>query len=490
MEWLFWISFIVGVLFLVIPVLNFFTLHRLQKISLKDLKKIFDRSQGSAGNFGDLYLPKVSLMIPMRNEAHNLIKTLPKFLSQDYPNLEIILIDDHSDDNTYKVCKKLIKEYNAESKAKVVSGKTLPRGWMGKSWALWQTSKLASGELYLFFDADVYVDKGAVRSLVYEMKNRSLCMLSCFPKQIMKSIGEKLTVPIISWGVFAFMPVILIGSKKWKKTAVANGQCILIKRSCYDKIGGHKAIRHEIVDDVSMARMVKKVNFDYGICFGEKLVSCRMYHDFKSGALGFIKSIFRGAKMHPLLYAASFTIVFGIYIVGFFGMFIWSWILPLGIALLLQRTIISVTSRENLFWSILLFPLVLIVFPSLALISFVKSHFGSVEWKGRAYVLGDDSISVRWDLSVLRSKLNISSELARKLGSWKLRKHLLSRMHEVQEKASQVSESVSEYVHEAKEAALVKFSSAKNGAKQKAKNATKKAKRKVASMKSSFKRRD
>ena len=260
-------------IFLILTVQN---LRKIDQIPLDTKKKM-------------KYQPLVSIIIPTRNEAdriENCIKTLKK---QTYQKLEIIIVDD-STDNTIEIIKKLIGD---DKRFKIIKQNKLPKGWVGKSYALQQASKLATGEWILFLDADIALHPTTVENTLYYAIEHKSDLLSLIPRLICKTFWEKVIQPIVGGLILLVCPPFLANDPK-SKIAFAMGPFILIKKKVFDKVGGYSTIRDKITDDVELARIVKKSGFKITLINGQDALYLRMYRNFKDLWMGWSKNIFLG----------------------------------------------------------------------------------------------------------------------------------------------------------------------------------------------------
>ncbi len=259
-------------------------------------------------------LPRVSILIPARNEEKNIGCCLDSILFQDYPSLEIIVLDDNSTDSTGAILQKYMNTPQKDNKnfhsITLLQGQKLPCAWTGKNWACHQLALEATGELILFVDADTTLNTQAVSTAVGKISENNLDLVSFIPKQKMVSWAEKFVVPLIFWSVMFFMPLVLAYRLKISKLAMGVGQFIMFNHKTYKKLGGHEAIKEKIVDDIAMVRHFKQHRARWAIFNGVKLVSCRMYSNFKQTWEGFTKNLFGFFDYFLLPY-----------------LFIWGWLL-------------------------------------------------------------------------------------------------------------------------------------------------------------------
>ena len=155
--------------------------------------------------------PLVSILIPARNEEKNIERCLKSILKQDYRNTEIIVLNDNSTDRTGEIVKRLAEK---DSRIRLVSGKPLPQGWLGKNFACFQLSRYAKGDYLIFTDADTYHFASSVKSAVACLIANKLDAACPFPRQIMVSLSERMAIPFINFAILLFMPLALIRKSK------------------------------------------------------------------------------------------------------------------------------------------------------------------------------------------------------------------------------------------------------------------------------------
>lgn len=230
--------------------------------------------------------PKVSLLIPAKNEINRISKCLESSSNQDYPNIEVIVLDDQSDDGTYEFIQKNFPNI------RVVKGKDRSSGWRGKNWACQQLSELANGEILVFTDADNFFEKDAISKTISKMHNQQLDFLSIFPQQKNKSISEKIFVPLVDNIVYSLLPLKLTLWLKGHKIAAANGQWIAISKIAYQNIGGHSSVKDQWAEDIQISRIVKKAGYKILVNSGLNIIYTRMYDSYQSIKNGFEKNMY------------------------------------------------------------------------------------------------------------------------------------------------------------------------------------------------------
>ena len=227
----------------------------------------------------------VTVVIPARDEEKNIERAVDSFRG-----VRVIVVDDASTDQT--------AERARRAGAEVLPAPPLPDGWLGKPHACWSGAQKATTEWILFVDADTWFEKNFLASLVKYAEAEELEMVSVFPQQVRQSLFERVMLPY-AFGLY-FSGVSAAGVNAHAKgEALANGQCILIRRSAYNRIGGHAAVASSIIDDVDLAAVAKAERVKLRVLRAEKLAHVRMYDGFRSILRGFQKNSFRFLVANP-----------------------------------------------------------------------------------------------------------------------------------------------------------------------------------------------
>ncbi len=236
-------------------------------------------------------LPLVSILIPARDEAQVIGDTVRALLSQTYPNLELIVLDDQSTDGTAAVARTAAAGSDV---LRVQTGQPLPAGWLGKNWACQQLAEAATGDLLLFTDADVGWRSDGVAAVVAGLDAMQADLLTVWPTQETVTWSERLVVPLMALAILGYLPLLAVHSLSWPLFAAANGQCLCFRRTIYEAIGGHAAVAGEVVEDVALARRVKAAGGRLRMSDGNERVGCRMYDGWPEVRDGFAKNILSG----------------------------------------------------------------------------------------------------------------------------------------------------------------------------------------------------
>ncbi len=333
--------------------------------------------------------PLVSLLIPARNEADVIERTVQHILAQSYTNIEVIILDDQSDDGTGKLA---LKAANGDHRLQVISGEELPSGWMGKSWACQTLGKHASGAILIFTDADVIWKPDALSSVISQLQSAKVDMVTVWSTQITETFAERVTVPCIAMVILGYLPTVMVHHSPLSMFAAANGQVMAWRRAVYEAIGGHQLVANNVLDDVTLAKAAKKQGFRIRMVDGNNQILTRMYDDWDSVRDGFAKNILAGyGGAIPLLLGTVFHwIVFLLpYVALLFPEYrLWAAIIILaGLALRAVSAIFTHQRVIDTFWM----PLTVILFTIIALQSLYWNVTGGPIWKGRK--LGKDNMS-------------------------------------------------------------------------------------------------
>jgi glycosyltransferase involved in cell wall biosynthesis len=248
--------------------------------------------------------PRVSIIVPARNEEEDIESSLRALLALDYRNYEVIAVNDRSTDRTGEIMESLAREHKEDVGApflasfarsgdllRVIHHRELPPGWLGKTHAMWTATNQANGDWLLFTDADVQFKPDSVRrALAYAEAERADHVV-LFPQMIMKRPGEYMMIAF-------FQTMFVFGHRPWKvadpktKDHMGVGAFNLIRRSAYDAVGTYEALRMEVLDDMKLGKVVKNAGFAQRNVFGADLISIRWAHGAKGVVDNLTKNFF------------------------------------------------------------------------------------------------------------------------------------------------------------------------------------------------------
>jgi len=351
--------------------------------------------------------PKVSIILPARNEEKFIERCINSLLAQDYQNYEIIAIDDRSDDMTGEIIKSIAKK---NSKVIYILAEPKPDGWMGKNWACMEGFRKSSGELLLFTDADTFHSDKVISLAVAHITSENLDALTLVPKMLCLDRWTRITLPVLSTFLHTRFSAIRVNDSS-KKTGYFFGSFYVIRRQVYEKAGTHQGVRNEIVEDGALGKKVKEMGFRLKMVRGEHLVDAVWARDWST--------LWHGLKrlMIPL-YLQQRAVAFGIFFAVLFLLFIPFPLLVYSLAIPQQESFMvlfgssilasgliylasAIDAKKGL--SIGLSNILFVPLGSAIIVSGFASGIlhakknDSVKWRGRTYSMADtiqDSISL------------------------------------------------------------------------------------------------
>lgn len=345
---------------------------------------VFYRTRKITKSPGQENTPLISVLIPARNEEKNIEEVIRSVMNQTSLPLECLVLDDHSTDETSTILTRLVGEFPL---LKMIKGKQLKKGWLGKSYACHQLTKQAKGDWYLFLDADARLEKNALEELIPYLNQQQTGIISGFPKQVVGTLAEKLVVPMMMVVIMFHLPIKFITYSADPKFSAAHGGFIAFEKHSYRESGGHEAIKTSIIDDMALFKRQKKLGYPATLLKVDDWVSMRMYDSFKSVYYGYQKNMFAGVGRRASILITVMFYYFALFILPFFFMSQDNLLL---IALIyftgvFTKMLIDVTNKISV-WISLMMPLSVILFIFIGFVSMLKSLTGKgYEWKGRRY---------------------------------------------------------------------------------------------------------
>ncbi|MDA0311065.1 MAG: glycosyltransferase family 2 protein [Gemmatimonadetes bacterium] len=347
--------------------------------------------------------PRVSVIIPARNEKLNIENCVASVSRSLYPDFEIIVVDDRSDDDTAAIARAL--PIGNARRIRVVDGKELPVGWLGKPWACCQGFHDADGDVLLFTDADTTHGPQLLARAVAGMRDEKADLMTVLGRQIMGSFWERPVQPqVFLTMVFRFPRFERTAKNGRWRDAIANGQYILMPRTSYLAIGGHEAVRDEVVEDLALAQLVKREGLQLRVRMANKDFATRMYRSLGGIIEGWSKNILMGGLqslppvLRPFMFPVALTFGVGLWLVPplvllatFLGaggpaLFTWSATVCAISAIVFAgfTRLMGGPARYGL-----LYPLGAVMGNYIFLRSWIRGR--NVEWKGRRYTVPDIS---------------------------------------------------------------------------------------------------
>ncbi len=294
-------------------------------------------------NFDYRGKPLVSILIPARNEEKNIGNILNDILHQKYSLIEVIVFDDNSSDRTSDIVEGFA---SMDKRIRLIKSVNLPYGWLGKNHACHSLSEIALGDYFLFLDADVRINGNLVYNAISYAEHYRLSLVSIFPKQIISTPGEKMTVPNMNYILLSLLPLILVRKSGMPSLSAANGQFMFFRSDIYRSLRPHEVMKNNLVEDIEIARYYKKQKQNIACLTGDDSIKCRMYEGFKEAVNGFSKNVatfFGNSIMTAMLFwlvtTFGFLPVMLAFPVKYFTIYI--------LLYLLIRITISVTSGQS-----------------------------------------------------------------------------------------------------------------------------------------------
>jgi chlorobactene glucosyltransferase len=237
--------------------------------------------------------PKVSVLVPCRNEEANLPRVLESWSRVQYPDWELVVLDDRSEDAS----RAILEDWKARiPRLRVVDGSPPPAGWLGKNWACHNLSLEARGDLLLFADADVAPAPEAVASTVAALERENADAVSGFGRQTTRHWATEALVPLVmELPLAGFLPMRLAVQRPEPALSAAVGQWFLFRRETYGACGGHASVRATVVEDVALGGAIKRSGGRLVPAFADEVLDVEMYRDFRETWNGFAKNLSQAA---------------------------------------------------------------------------------------------------------------------------------------------------------------------------------------------------
>lgn len=357
------------------------------------MRKVADISRPEWEPILAISQPRVSIIVPARNEEEHIEESLSRLLQLDYENYEVIAINDRSTDRTGEVMDKVAARPEAQNRPKMIHIAELPPGWLGKVHAMWTGAKQASGEWLLFTDADVFFRPDSLSRALYYAESENADHLVLFPRMVMHNPGETMMVAF-------FQTLFVFGHRAWKvadpnaKDHIGVGAFNLVRRNVYQAIGTYEAMRFEVLDDMKLGKLIKNAGYAQRNVFGKDLISLR----WVKGAMGMVNNLTKNffaivSFQWPRALASAFVMAF-LNIWPFFGLWLahgWARV-PYALALLAMFGIylgMSWMSDVPAYY-FLLHPISSVMFVYIMLRSMMLTLArGGIEWRGTFYPLDE-----------------------------------------------------------------------------------------------------
>lgn len=242
--------------------------------------------------------PKVSIIVPAKDEAANIACCLNSLLDQDYPNYEVILVDDRSEDETAAIAQRIARR---DSRLRVLKVVHLTEGWTGKNHALHFAQRHARGDWLLFVDADAWLDSACLSVVLHDAEQHDAGLSSLLPRMEMRSFWERAVQPMAATMLMTLFPLPKANDRDRPDGGFANGQFMLIRRSAYDAIGGHEAVKDKFVEDINIGRLIKKHELGLRVVVAPALARVRMYSSLPQIMRGWSRIFYAAVNARPAI---------------------------------------------------------------------------------------------------------------------------------------------------------------------------------------------
>lgn len=330
--------------------------------------------------------PRLSVIVAARNEAEDLPGALDDLLAQDYPDLEILVVDGGSTDGTAEVARA------RSPRVRLLAEPPLPAGWVGKNFGCHVGAGAATGKVLLFTDADLRYHPTAVRSAFEWMRSTRADLTTLAPQLVAGSFWERTVLPFYLQMVLLYFRAPRT-NRDGSRAALANGQFWMTSRAAYERTGGHEAVRGLVLEDIAIARNYRRAGLRLRVAWAPLLISTRMYRDRHEMFEGLLKNI-HGTTYARGRQAGFLAALLGLYLLPLallpYGILVGSpWLIGvgalLGIALFAKHVgFARVAVGQGRYG--LLYPLAVGFYAVLLIASLAGTgRSGTVRWKGREY---------------------------------------------------------------------------------------------------------
>jgi chlorobactene glucosyltransferase len=338
--------------------------------------------------------PLVSVIVPARNEEANISACVESLIRQDYPNFEIIVIDDNSEDATADIVQGI--KHREGERIRLIKGAPLPAGWAGKPHACFQAAQQAHGKWLLFTDADTTHTPQMLRETLALAQEKHVALLSGFPRQHTKHLSQKIAIPMIYFLIMSLIPLWLLHSSRKSLPSLAIGQFLLFSADAYWKIGGHEAVKSRVTEDVYLGIAISKAGGRHLAVDLSDLVNCHMYTSIGDAWKGLSRALYGVSSVSYLGLSLLLVLGCATLLVPFY------WLIKLllttgtlpqwGPLVILQITLLFIMRRwvdahfKEGWLATLLYPLGIIFLIAIVINGMGRRLAGaSVSWKKRSY---------------------------------------------------------------------------------------------------------
>lgn len=338
--------------------------------------------------------PSLAIIVPARNEEGGIVDCVARLQQQNYPGASIVVVNDRSTDSTGRLLDEM-RARSTGSSLKIIHLTELPEGWLGKNHALYLGTRDLDVDWLMFVDSDVTLDPQAVRRIVACCVERGYDAMSLMPALDARSTLERTLLPLLAvcWSVM--FRINLTNDDNRPHHAFANGQLFLIRRSWYEKVGGHEGVKNQIVEDVMLMRALKRAGARCRLLFGQSLAQCRMHTNLTQMFDGWAR-IFAGSsqrRVTPILGTLLFLMLQPILLAGAIALLIssdqinqlfWAILVGFHVAIILSFGAGCYRGARQRMANILLLPLAWPLLLAIIANAIRVCFTGRVDWRGNA----------------------------------------------------------------------------------------------------------
>ena len=331
--------------------------------------------------------PKISILVPARNEANNIRRCVLSLLQQNYDNYEVIVIDDNSTDNTLEILQEIQQQH---PNLQIISGQPLKSGWFGKAYAMQQLLQHATGEYCLFVDSDTEHKQNMLAFSSSNILQSKADLMSGYTQYTMRNLGEKFILPSIYLMLAMVFPFFLIRSTKTPRNSFSVGMYMMYKTTSLRKLGGFEAVRNDIDEDIMITRHFKKNGLRTHFIDAKSVVVAYMYDSFAAAYQGISKNLYPAADKNlleagliVLLISVLFLLPIALFVESLLiGIPHWLLLLPIAGATIMWSMVMH--NRKHPIYYGFTYWLLMLALLAITLTSTKKIAFGKgVLWKGR-----------------------------------------------------------------------------------------------------------
>jgi glycosyltransferase involved in cell wall biosynthesis len=340
---------------------------------------------------GTVPLPAISVLIPARDEERNIEQALRSVLANDGIDFEVIVLDDHSSDNTAGIVTAVAA---SDTRVRLEPCPPLPAGWCGKQHACAVLARMARHPVLLFMDADVRLEPDALRRCTEFLLASNAALVSGVPRQVLGSCWEKMLLPLIQFVLLGFLPMDRMRRSKHPSYAAGCGQLFIARADAYHAVGGHGQIRSSLHDGIKLPRAFRAKGFHTDLFDATEVAQCRMYQNGRDVFSGLAKNATEGLAAPARILPVTL-------------LFLCGQVLPLlllfmpglppvtraiaGAALLtaLLPRVLAVRRFKHPAWPVLTHPFAIVALLGIQWFALARTLFGRpAQWRGRAYAGG------------------------------------------------------------------------------------------------------